>query len=147
MQQKQKIYAPYSKFETHNITTNGSIPAWESSFILEYRIVIRSGNNGSKGTQQIWEFWKRHPAPVRVYNYVVTRPIIKVALGIIEIIFYHKEETQTEGNRKCCNLTSWLSKILNSRAIPEQARKSEFFVKYISSTKKNPEQFKEFKEF
>ena len=75
-----------------------------------------------------------------------TRPIIKVALGIIEIIFYHKEETQTEGNQKSCNL-SWLSKILNSRAIPEQAQKNEFFMKYISSTKKSPEQIKEFKEF
>ena len=38
-----------------------------------------------------------------------------------EIIFSHKWEIQTGDNRKCCNLRSRSSKILNSRTIPEQS--------------------------
>ena len=49
------------------------------------------------------------------YSYLTTWPVIKVAFGRIKIIFYHKEEIQTGGNRKCCNRKSWMSKILNSR--------------------------------
>ena len=41
--------------------------------------------------------------------------------GKTEIIFSHKWEIQTGGNRKCCNLRSRSSKILNSRTIPEQS--------------------------
>ena len=36
-------------------------------------------------------------------------------------------DIQTGGNRKCYNLRSRSSKILNSRTIPEQAWKSGFF--------------------
>ena len=57
----------------------------------------------------------------------MTWPVIKAAFGRIEIIFHHKEEIQTRANRKCCNLKSWLSKILNSRTIPEQAWKKGIF--------------------
>ena len=71
-------------------------------------------NNGSRGIQQMWQFWKWHPTPVRSYNYLTTCPVIKVAFDRIEIIFHHKEEVQTGDNRKCCNLKSWLSKVLNS---------------------------------
>ena len=38
---------------------------FDSLFILEYRKVIRSDNNGLKGIQQMWQFWKWNPAPVR----------------------------------------------------------------------------------
>ena len=37
-------------------------------FILEYRKMMRSDNNGTKGVQKMWQFWKRHSAPVRAYN-------------------------------------------------------------------------------
>ena len=47
--------------------------------------------------------------------------------GQDEVIFSHKWEIQTGGNRNCCNIRSRLSKILNSRTIQEQALKSVFF--------------------
>ena len=49
------------------------------------------------------------------YSYLTTLLVIKVVFGRIEIIFDHKEEIQTGGNHKCCNLKGSLSKILNSR--------------------------------
>ena len=94
--------------------------------------VIRSGNNGSKGIQQTW-----HSALVWAYSYPKTRPVIKVAWDRIQIIFYHTQEIQTGDNWKCCNLKSSLSKILNARSIPEQARKSEFFQEYFQYQKKS----------
>ena len=93
---------------------------------------MKVNNNELKGTQQIWQFWKWYPGLIRTYSYPMTRPVIKVALGRIEI-FYHYKISQTGSNQKWCNLKSSLSKILNSRTIPEQAWKSGFF-KYISST-------------
>ena len=38
------------------------------------------------------------------YSYLTTLLVIKVVFGRIEIIFDHKEEIQTGGNHKCCNL-------------------------------------------
>ena len=89
--------------------------------------MIRSGNNGSKGIQQMRQLKNAVPAPVRAYSYLMTRPVIKAAFGKIEIMFYHEEEIQTGGNHICCNLKNWLSKILNSRTIPEQALKNWIF--------------------
>ena len=77
------------------------------------------------------------------YSYLTTLLVIKVVFGRIEIIFDHKEEIQTGGNHKCCNLKGSLSKILNSRT----SLKKEIFLNFISSTKINTEQFKEFKDW
>ena len=71
----------------------------------------------------------------------MTSAVIKVPFGRMEITFDHKEEIQTGGNHKCCTLKSWLAKILNLRAFLNKPEKSDFF-KFISSTKKNPELFK-----
>ena len=77
-------------------------------FILEYENLVISGNSEKRSIQQIEQFWKWHPAPVRAYSYLMTRPVIKVA----------------EGNWICYKLKSWLTKILNSGVIPEKAWKS-----------------------
>ena len=55
--------------------------------------------------------------------------------GNTQIIFSHKWEIQTGGNRNFCNLRSRSSKILNSRTIPEQAWKSGFFQVYFQYQK------------
>ena len=55
---QQKQNTPTIDLQTvkkQNITTNGIILASES-FILEYKKMIRSDNNGSKSIQQIWQF-------------------------------------------------------------------------------------------
>ena len=61
---KKKKYNKNIKYMHHwlqtlckySITTNDTFPASESFFIPEYRNVIRSGNNGSEGIQQMWQF-------------------------------------------------------------------------------------------
>ena len=103
-----------------------------SFFIPKYMQVIRSGNNGSKGIQEIW-----HSALVWAYSYPKIRPVVKVALDRIQIIFYHTQVIQTGDNWKCCNLKGSLSKILNARSISKQARKSGFFQVYFQYQKKS----------
>ena len=96
--------------------------------------VIGNDNNRSKRIQQIWQFWKWHPAPAKAY-----RPLIKIALGRIEI-FCHKWEIQ-RGQPEILQPIKWKKK-LNSRTIPENKN-----FQVISSAQNNPEQFKEFTEF
>ena len=53
--------------------------------------------------------------------------------GKTEIIFSHKWEIQTGGNRKCCNLRSRSSKILKIQEQFQNKPEKVAFFKYISS--------------
>ena len=65
-------------------------------------------------------------------------PLIKVALGRIGIIFYHKWETQTGGNRKCCKLKEVdCQKFSIQEKFQNKPEKVDFF-KNISGTGGNP---------
>ena len=85
IQEKQKIHPSLTAIK-YNITTNCTIPT-SDSYSFKNRRVIRKGNNGSKGTQQKWQFWQWPQAPVRAYNnlmakggFVSSNLVIRVAM-------------------------------------------------------------------
>ena len=100
-----------------------------SLFISENRKVTRNSNNQSKSIQQICHFWKWHPAPYRARSYVMTRPVIKAAIGRNKIRKSKRGQPRMLYPRSWFSkiLNSRFSKILNSRLIPEQAWKSGIF--------------------
>ena len=98
----------------HNINTNGK-NLFHSLFHSGIQVSDEKWTKMGQGvSNKCGSFENDIQLQLGSYSYLTTWPVIKVAFGRIEI-FHHKEDFQTRGNRKCSNLKSWLSKVLNSR--------------------------------
>ena len=107
--------------------------------------MIRSDNNGSKCIQQMWQFSKWHPAPFRAYSYLLARPVIKVFLAELKCCFITKKRSKQGTIVNAVTEKVDCQKFWIQQQFRNKSKERDFF-KYICSTKKNPEQSKDFKD-
>ena len=93
--------------------------------------------NMAKGMQQISQFWKWHPAPVRAYSYLMTRPV-KGCLG-------QNWNNLGDRNRVQPDATCWLSKFWIQEQFQNKPEKVDFF-EYIFQYKKKSRAIQEIPE-